>query len=108
MRSEPRSGPIGPELTHGRGWYVVGKRSVQVIERADSDGQYFAVFVLFPGCRIDLRFLPVRYSTLRKARNAALDLAQQAGAARLEWPRYAGPRIDGVTCGDILCLEALG
>jgi hypothetical protein len=95
-------------MLRGRGWYVVGHRTVQVIERESPwDGPNFVVMVFFGGRLIDLRYPPIRCRTLAAARRAAIERLHEAGGYGPFRPSQRPPSIEWARCGDVLGLEAL-
>jgi hypothetical protein len=107
-RDRISAGPIGPQLVNGRGYCVVGWRTVQLVRIGNGRASEFAVIVLFSLARLDLRFPPLRFRTLTAARRGALDRAREAsGGCPIEFPATWSKSIEFVRCGDLLCFEAL-
>jgi hypothetical protein len=95
-------------MLRGRGWYVVGHRTVQVIERDTlTSGRHFEVLTFFGGRLIDLRYPPIRCRTLSAARSAAIERLYEAGGCSPFRPGPRPPSVELARCGDVFALEAL-
>ena len=107
-RNAPESWPIGSQLTVGRAWCVVGYQTVQIVQIGEGRSRAYGVIALFSVARVDLRFKPLLFVSLARARRAALLRAQQAaGGAPLAWPRVPQAGVNWVRAGNVLCFEIL-